>query len=164
MTTMTLHYVGATPKRKSTSLYLTWKEKRKIINELNLTALYLLEYYLSVITRKRYVITDDKAAAATGLSLRAVKDARRLLIKNNLFYETRTTNTEATIYLYCALKEGVYIVKYFDRLFGCKSVFEVIKKYTRKQIDDVLANARLTTMEVNDINYLLDNCSSKSKP
>lgn len=164
MTTLTQYYVGATKKRKSTSLFLTMKEKRAIINELNLTALYLLEFYLSVITRKGYIINDKKTAAATGLTLRSVQDSRRLLVKNNLYYETVTTNADATIYLYCALKEGVYSIKYFDRLFGCKNMSGIFKKYTRKEIDHILAGACLTTMEIDDINRLLDDFHSNGKP
>lgn len=157
MTTMTQYYIGATSKRKSTTLYLTMKEKRKIIDELNLTALFLLEFYLSVIVRKSYIITDEKTAKATGLSLRVVQDNRRLLIKSNLFYESKTTNSDTIIYLYCALKEGVYSKRYFDRLFKCKNVAEVNKKYSRKEIDNILANFSLTTMEIKDINDLLGN-------
>ena len=142
-------------------MYLTRKEKIKIIEELSLTALYLLEFYLSVIVRKSYIITDEKTAAVTGLSLRSVQDTRRLLIQSNLFYESRTTNTDTTIYLYCVLKEGVYSKKYFDRLFGCKTVSEVYRKHKRKDVDDILAKANLSTMEINDINCLLDDFHSK---
>lgn len=155
MTTMTQYYIGATTKRKLTSLYLTMKEKRKVIDELNLTALFLLEFYLSVIVRKGYIITDEKTAKATGLSLRLVQDNRRLIFKSNLFHEIKTTNSDTIIYLYCALKEGVYSKRYFDRLFKCKNVSEVNRKYPRKEIETILANACLTTMEINDINELL---------
>ena len=136
---------------------LTMKEKIKIKDELNLTALYLLEYYLSVIAIKGHIITDKKTAKATGLSLRVVQDNRRLLVSSNLFYESKTTNSETTIYLYCALKGGVYSMKHFDRLFKCKNVKKIVKDYTKTEIENILLNACLTTMEIKDINDLLYN-------
>ena len=113
------------------------EEKREIIKETNLTALYLLEFYLSMITRKSYIITDTKTATATGLSLRSVQDTRRLLFRHNLFHEIKTTDGNTIIYLYCVRKEGVYSMKYFDRLFGCKSASEVLRKHKRKDIDAI---------------------------
>lgn len=163
MITMTQYYVGAKPKQKLKSLYLTMEEKRNIITILNTTAVYLLEYYLSVIVRKNFIITDIKTSAAIGLSLRAVRDNRRLLIKHNLFYECKTKNHNTTIYLYCAGKEGVYSKKYFDTLFSCESIPQVYYQYTEKEINIILANASLSAMVVNDINCLLCDFHNKAK-
>ncbi len=161
MATMTTFYVGAKPNKKTTTLYLTMQEKREIINEISVTALVLLEFYLSVVTRKSYIITDTKTAETTGLSLRSVKDTRRRLVRHNLFHEIKTTSSDTIIYLYCARKEGVYCQKYFDRLFGCDSVPEVYRKNTSKGVAAILANASLSTMEIDDINCLLDDYHSK---
>ena len=161
MNTKTTYHVGAKPNKKTTTMYLTMQEKREIIKEISVTALVLLEFYLSVVTRKSYIITDTKTAEATGLSLRTVQDTRRLLVKHNLFHEIKTTNSDTIIYLYCARKEGVYSQKYFDRLFGCNSVPEVYRKNTRKMVDTILANASLSPMEIKDINCLLDDYHSK---
>jgi hypothetical protein len=162
MTTMSQYYVGATPRRKSTTLYLTMQEKKEIFSEVGLPALHLLEFYLTKITRKNYIIKDQKAAESTGFSLRSVQDARRSLMKRNLFYECKTTNLATTIYLYCVGKEGVYSKKYFDSLFNCESVPEVYRKYNRKEFNNILANANLSKMEVDDINCLLDGFHKKT--
>lgn len=156
MTIMSQYDVGINRNKKKTiSLYLTWAEKKNIIKELNSTALYLLEFYLSKIVWSSYIIDDKKTAAATGLSLRSVKDTRRQLIRHNLYYQCKTTNRDTTIYLYCALKEGVYCKKYFGHLFGYNSILEVKKNHTVTAINAILANACLTTMEINDIKTLL---------
>lgn len=137
-------------------MYLTMKEKQAVIEETNFQALFLLEYYLSVIGRDNYIIDDIKTATATGLTLRSVQDNRRLLEKKNIFSIIKTTGGGVTCYLYCARKEGVYCKKYFDRLFGYNTVRDVCRNYTRKKVTDILEKSNLNKMETKDITDLLD--------
>ena len=136
-------------------MYLTMAEKKALIKEKKFTALILLEYYLSVIARENYVMDDNKTAEATGLSFRSVQDNRRYLLRNNLFWVSKTPGNGMTNYLYCARKEGVYCKKYFGKLFTCNTVSGVYRKYTRKEIADILVKNNMTSMEREDIMYLL---------
>jgi hypothetical protein len=99
---------------------------------------------------------DMKTADATGLSLRSVQNNRRLLEKKNLFCVLKTTGNGLSNYLYCARKEGVYCKKYFGNLFGCNTVSDVYRTYSRKEFEDILNNNNLTPMEAEDITNLLD--------
>ena len=155
-------HIGTKPKMRNTTMYLTMEEKIAVIEETNLKALFLLEYYLSVIAWDRYVIDDEKTATATGLQLRQVQDYRRLLKDKNLFMVIKTTDKGTTFYLYCARKEGVYCNKYFGKLFDCNTVSDVYKNFTRKQVTDILVKHKLNDMEIKDINELL-NHHKKSK-
>ena len=123
MTISTSFHIGTKPKMKNTSMYLPLNEKKAVIKETNLTALFLLEYYLSVIARENYVMDDMKTGDATGLSLRSVQNNRRLLEKKNLFWVHKTTGGGMTYYLYCARKEGVYCKKYFGRSAFMRDTF-----------------------------------------
>jgi hypothetical protein len=144
-------------------MYLTMEEKIAVIEETNHKALFLLEYYLSVIAWDIYVIDNEKTATATGLPLRQVQDYRRLLKDKNLFMVIKTTGSDTTFYLYCARKEGVYCYKYFDKLFGYNTVREVYWNFTRKQVADILVKHKLNDMETRDIIDLLDRHHKKSK-
>jgi len=136
-------------------------EKQAIFKETNFTALYLLEYYLSVMAKDNYVINDQKTAIATGLSLRSVQDNRRLLENNNLFWSKKITGSGMTIYLYCARKEGVYCKKYFDNLFGYDKVRDVYWNHDRKTFKNILATNSLSQKEIRDITDLLDRYHDK---
>lgn len=156
MSISTSFYIGTKPKKKNSSMYLTMAEKKTFIKGKKLTALVLLEYYLSVIARDNYVIDDKKTADATGLSLRSVQINRLYLQRNNLFWVNKTTGNGMTHYLYCARKEGVYCKKYFGTLFGCNTVSEVYRKYSRKEFNDILVKNNLSKMEIDDITDFLD--------
>lgn len=149
-------YIGTKPRKKATNIYLPMKERQAVIKETNYQALFLLEYYLSVITRPNYLMDDKKTADATGLSLRSVKDNLSKLKKKNLFWVCRTTGNGMTNYLYCAGKEGVYCKKHFGKLFSCNTVSEIYRTHSRKQFEDILAQSNLTPMETQDITDLLD--------
>jgi hypothetical protein len=155
MSISTSIHIGTKPKMRKTTMYLKLVEKRAVIKEINLTALYLLEYYLSVIARENYVMDDQKTANATGLSLRSVQDNRRKLERCNLFWVSKTKGNGMTHYLYCARKEGVYCKKYFGKLFNCNTVRDVYRNFTRKQVTDILVKHKLNDMEIKDINELL---------
>ena len=162
MNISTSFHIGTKPPKKPpTNIYLTMHEKQAVIKEINLTALFLLEYYLSVIARENYLITDKKTSTATGLSLRTVQDNRRLLEKHNLFCVLKTTGNDMTSYLYCARKEGVYRMKYFDKLFGYNNIRDVYWNYTKKEVADILVKKNMTPMETKDIMGLLVHCHDK---
>ena len=57
---------------------------------------------------------------------------------------------------YCVRKESVYCNKYFDNLFGCNTVSDVYRSYTRKEFIDILVKNNMTKMETKDITDLLD--------
>jgi hypothetical protein len=156
MNISTSFHIGTKLRKKTINIYLPMQERQAVIKETNYMALFLLEYYLSVFAWENYVITDEKSVTATGFSLRSVQDHRRLLEKKNLFCELKTTGSGVTSYLYCARKEGVYCMKYFDKLFGYNTVRGVCRKYSREKVADILAKEKLNQMEVKDIEYLLE--------
>ena len=149
-------YDVGTLSTKKTIMYFTMKEQREIHKETTLTALFLLKYFLTVITRKNFVMTDEKAAIATGFSLSRVSSNRRLLENKNLFYVHRATVKGTKWIRYCVGKEAVYCNKYFDKLFGYNTVRDVCRKYSREKVADILAKEKLNQMEVKDIEYLLE--------
>jgi hypothetical protein len=155
MNISTSSHIGTKLKKKTINIYLPMQERQAVIKEVGFRALFLLEYYLSVFAWENYVITDEKSATATGFSLRSVQDHRRLLEKKNLFCELKTAGSGMTSYLYCARKEGVYCMKYFDKLFGYNKVRDVYWNYTRKKVADILVKHKLNDMEIKDINELL---------
>ena len=156
MKVLSSYDVGTLPTKKTNIIYFTMNEKRAIYNETSLTALFLLEYYLTVITKKNYAITDTKTVMATGFSLRRVQDNRRDLEDKNLFYVKKDTVKGTKWIRYCVRKEGVYCNKYFDKLFGCNTVSDVYRSYTRKEFIDTLVKNNMTPMETEDITDLLD--------
>ena len=156
MNISTSFHIGTKPSKKTTNMYLTMQEKQAVIKETNLTALFLLEYYLSVIARENYEITDKKTATATGFSLRTVQDNRRLLKKHNLFQVIKTTGNGIISYLYCARKEGVYRMKYFDDLFGYNTIRDVYWNNSKKEVADILVKNNKNPMETKDITDLLN--------
>ena len=163
MNISTSSHIGTKLRKKTINIYLPMQERQAVIKETNYMALFLLEYYLSVFAWENYVITDQKSATATGFSLRSVQDHRRLLEKKNLFCELKTAGSGMTSYLYCARKEGVYCMKYFDKLFGYNTVRGVYWNYTRKQFVDILVKNKLNPMETQDITDLLGPHHDKCK-
>ena len=147
---------GTLSKKNTSKMCLTMKEKQAIYKETNFVALFLLEYYLTVIARKNYIITDKKTAIATGLSLRRVEDNRRLLISKNLYYVVKSTDKGTKWIRYCVRKESVYCNKYFDNLFGCNTVRDVYRNFTRKEVEDILVKNNMSQMETKDIKELLE--------
>ena len=153
--------VGILPTKKKNIMSFTMNEKRAIYKETSLTALFILEYYLTVITRKNFVITDTKTAIATGLPIRTVQVKRRSLENKNLYYVDKITAKGTKWIRYCVRKEGVYCNKYFDNLFSCNTVSDVYRSYTRKQFVDILVNNNMNLMETKDITDLLDHHHDK---
>lgn len=156
MNISTSYYIGTMLRKKTTTLYLTMNERIAVAKEINHKALFLFEYYLSVIGKPNYLIDDNKTAAATGLSLRTVKECRRKLADKNLFWIIRNTSKGIKWFLYCARKEGVYCKKYFDELFGYTTVREVYFNHSRNQVSDIIIEESLNEMESTDIMDLLD--------
>lgn len=72
-------------------MYLSGEEERELNRECGDAASHLFRYYLSKGGTPDFHYTDQKAATATGWSLRKVQEVRRKLIKHHWFY--RTTGT-----------------------------------------------------------------------
>ena len=65
--------------------YLSWEEKRYILDCVGEAGLVLFEWMMSKAGIPEYEFTDDKSAAATGWSKRKCQETRLKLEKANLF-------------------------------------------------------------------------------
>ena len=150
---------GPIRKQRNSRMYMHLAEEVALVKEINTTALFQLRFYLTKINTKDYVITDEKTAKAIGLTLRTVRLNRGKLIKHNWFHTVKTSNRKENVvnYIYYFLKESVYELKYFGRLFsGCNTVKQVLRKFDRKRILEILDNTDLSIMEQTDIKNLLN--------
>ena len=72
-------------KRSATSVYLTWNEKVRMMNECNEQALILYEFYLSKAAVRGYAFEDAKAASALDWKISKVKRVRQDLTNKGYF-------------------------------------------------------------------------------
>ena len=74
-------------RRKSTTMYLTTKEKKQLITECGDAGLILMDYYYSKAGVPNFEYTDNKSATALGWTERKVQTSRLKLTKNHWYYE-----------------------------------------------------------------------------
>jgi len=72
-------------RREPRSVYLTLKQKLKVIRETNESALFLLEFYMSKSGIQEYSYSDDIVAKTIEWTPRKVKDNRLKLEQAGLF-------------------------------------------------------------------------------
>jgi hypothetical protein len=79
-------------KKRTQSLYLTWKEKVQLMKECGDAAVILLEFFFSKAGTPDYEFNDKKSAKALGWSTSKVRFVRTRLQKANYFYSLAARN------------------------------------------------------------------------
>ena len=126
----------------------------EIIKELNETALYLFQYYVSVISNPVIDLLDDKRVAKTiGWTARKVRDTRLKLTKANYIYFHRVIIDSVTYNTWVITKEEVEIFKNNNNSINKPKV--VISTENRKAItvDDVEYTRAVESTYDNDCNH-----------
>ena len=76
--------------------YLTWKQKKEVMTDINEVALVLLEFYISKLGTSDYSYADDVVAKALEWTERKVGENRRKLTKYKYFRQEVTKNNTTT--------------------------------------------------------------------
>jgi len=77
--------ITKTKKIRTQNIYLTWKEKVKLMKECGDAAVILLEFYMSKAGLPGYVYSDEKSAKSLDWTIHKVKKVRLKLQRANYY-------------------------------------------------------------------------------
>ncbi len=114
--------------------------KKQMVKEVSVTATYIYDFYVEAGAMRNYKLDDSKVAERLGLSEQIVKRNRLKLIKHNYFYDISKKSKGLEFCVYFLGRKAVLEAKYYEKLFGFESAYNVRKNVSFKNIINILDN------------------------
>jgi hypothetical protein len=150
---------GDRSKLKNMTYYLTLQEKVQIVQEINHTALFLYEFWVTKLSPSdsNYDFTDEKAARALSMPVGSIRNNRLLLTKHHYFHQIAgKLGGKKAIQTFLGKKTIIKYV-YLNNIFDSTSIKYVLSKYDLPEIETEILNHTNDTAWTAEIMQIMSN-------
>jgi hypothetical protein len=127
--------------------YLTLQDKLEVVSEINHTALFLYEFWISKLSVDNYDFSDEKASKALNMPVGSIRNNRLLLTKFHYFIQhSGKVGGQKALQTYLG-KQAIIEWVILPAVFGSSNWREIKNNNTRDTIKAEILN------HVNDTNW-----------